>query len=188
MHDLVGSRSLRQHLLAIGLLLAASVTAPEWAWAQTANGAFPNGASAVSESYGDWAMNCTLRDGRKSCSLVHQQVDNRSNQRVVAVEINVRAADRAEGNVIVPFGLLFEPGVTIQLDDGAPSAPFKVRTCVPGGCTVPVTFEAKVLDAIRRATTLKINGAAADTEKPVSFSVPLKGFAPAYARAVALSK
>ena len=72
-------------------------------------------------------------------------------QRVVAVEINVRAADKADGNIIVPFGLVFEPGITIQLDDGAPSAPFKVRTC----------------------------------EKPVSFSVPLKGFAPAYARAVA---
>lgn len=188
MQDVTAWR-LRHDLLALSVLLTASVTtAQEPVRAQTANGAFPNGASAVSESYGDWAMNCTLRDGRKSCTLVHQQVDNRSNQRVVAVEINVRAADRADGNVIVPFGLLFEPGVTIQLDDSAQSAPFKVRTCVPGGCTVPVTFDGRVLDAIRRATTLKINGATADTEKPVSFSVPLKGFAPAYARAVALSK
>jgi invasion protein IalB len=149
------------------------------AFGQAANpaaGSLPGGATAISERYGDWGVNCTQQENAKSCVIAYQQVESRSGQRLLAIELGPRGADKAEGTIAVPFGLLFEPGIT-QIGEGPPCPAFRFRTCSANGCVVAVAFDAKVLDTIRKNSALKINGTAADANKPVSFTVSLKGFA-----------
>ena len=47
----------------------------------------PNGASSISETYGDWTVNCRLVDGQKQCLLLHAQGNSQTGQRVFAIEL-----------------------------------------------------------------------------------------------------
>ena len=71
---------------------------------------------------------------------------------------------------------------------GSPASPrASSNTCQAVGCLVPVTFDANVTPLLAAGTTLKIDAVAADTLQPVSFSIPLNGFAGALARTAELS-
>ncbi|MEP6565298.1 MAG: Invasion associated locus B family protein, partial [Mesorhizobium sp.] len=46
----------------------------------------PGGASALSETHGDWTVNCQITGTVKACSLSHQQFNKQTNQRLLAIE------------------------------------------------------------------------------------------------------
>ena len=48
----------------------------------------PGGASALSETHGDWTVNCQISGTNKVCSLSHQQFNKQSNQRLLAIELS----------------------------------------------------------------------------------------------------
>lgn len=147
----------------------------------------PGGASSVREEHGDWVVACGLPNGVVACSLTQQQTDNRSNQRVLAVELSGRdGGATAVGTIVMPFGLALDQGLTLQVDEGQPTT-VAFGTCVPAGCLAPVTFQAETLDALKAGTTLKLRVTAYDTRNPVDFTVSLSGFTEALNRTVELA-
>lgn len=165
----------------IGAAQAQTAAAPAAPAAQ-----LPNGANSVEETFGDWRVACLTRDNVKRCAISQEQANSQTRQRVLAIELG-GGADKLDGILVLPFGLVLDRGVTLQLDDQAAQAPLRFRTCLAVGCVVPVHFDGKFLAALRSGTSLKgkvgVEGAADQT-----FAISLKGFATALDRMMVLLK
>jgi len=148
----------------------------------------PGGATSVQEAHDDWTVLCGQKDGQKVCALSQQLLDKDSRQRVLVLELDTAASDRASGNLLLPFGLAVDREVTLQLDGSGMGTPLHFRTCVPNGCLVTLAFDAKIISELRKGTTLAIQAIAADGGKPVTFSVSLKGFSSGLDRTASLQK
>jgi invasion protein IalB len=152
-----------------------------------AAGALPGGANSLRESYNDWQVSCAVKDKNKQCAMSQRQA-RKDGKRVLAIELQPRG-DGLVGTLVLPFGLLLSNGVQFGIDDAKPEAealPF--RTCVPAGCLVPIAFDAGTVKALRAGNALKLIARSAGGDKPVQFSVSLKGFAGAADRIQALLK
>lgn len=147
----------------------------------------PGGASALSETHGDWTVNCQVTGTNKVCSLSHQQFNKQSGQRLLAIELTTKTGQDAAGTLALPFGLALANGVALEIDDKKLDGTLQFNTCQAVGCLVPVTFDADITPLLQNATTLKINAIAADTLQPISFTISLNGFGSALARTADLS-
>lgn len=145
----------------------------------------PGGATSLRETFDDWIVSCAVQGSGKRCSLSQEQV-NQNRQRVIAIELAPGENNSLNGVLVLPFGLLFEAGVTLQADDKPIGKPLKMRTCLPTGCLVPLQFDQAAAGALRAAAALKASAMPADGTNPVGFSVSLKGFSPALNRTVSL--
>jgi len=123
------------------LKLAQAATTPA---AGTAASTLPGGASSLQETYDDWQVVCGQQGGVKRCAMVQQQISKENRQRVLDIEL-WPAGDKLQGALMLPFGLALDQGVTLQVDDAAPGQPLHFRTCLPGGCVVPLSFDARGL-------------------------------------------
>jgi invasion protein IalB len=165
----------------------AAGAAPRIANTAAPTSALPGGASSLHETYQDWAVACIQQGAGKRCTMSQQQSDPQSHQRALAIELGGLSNDKADGILILPFGLALDNGVTLQIDDGAAGANLKFRTCLPSGCVVVISFDARTLAALRRSTALKVR-AMADSGGETTFSVSLKGFGSAFDRTAALAR
>lgn len=147
----------------------------------------PGGATSLQESYQDWSVVCAVPNGSKRCTMSQQQQNPQSRQRVLGIELSGLSSDHADGILLLPFGLSFDLGVTLQIDDGPVGSPLHFRTCLPVGCVVPISFDAKMLATLRRSATLAIR-ATADGASETSFAVSLKGFGTAFDRTLSLAR
>lgn len=164
---------------------AAAGTVLEPAAAASGPAQWPAGARSVSESYGDWTMNCTREDNRTDCVIIQSQGDRRTGKRLFSVELRVPKDGRTEGLILMPFGLQIEPGVTFKLDDRALGKGAPYSYCVADGCLVPISLPTLATDAMKTAQNLTVTAKKPDTEEPTVITVPLSGFAAAYARSAA---
>lgn len=146
----------------------------------------PGGASALSETHGDWTVNCQISGTTKTCSLSHQQFNKQTNQRLLAIELTSKTGDDATGTLALPFGLALAKGINLTIDDQKLDGSLQFNTCQVVGCLVPVAFDANVTPLLKAGTTLKIDAFAADTGQAVSFSIPLNGFSGALGRTAEL--
>jgi invasion protein IalB len=105
---------------------------------------------------------------------------------VLAVELQPRG-DRAEGLLVLPFGLAIDKGVSIKIGEAEIGPALRFKTCLPQGCIVPLSFDAKAMALLRKGTVLSL-GALGDGDQPVPFSISLGGFVPAFDRAATLAK
>lgn len=167
-----------------GLWLPIAAAMPAMAQTQAV---LPGGASSIEETFDAWTVNCSEQKGAKHCALSQQQVDQKSQQRMIAIELSAAPAGKVQGNLILPFGLALDQGVRLQIDTAAAASPLPIRTCVPIGCLVSLAFDAKFVAALRKGTSLKVN-AVADGGKAANFSISLKGFPAALDRTAALAK
>ena len=142
--------------------------------------------SQLSETYEDWSVACAEADGKKHCILSQQQF-HKSGQHVLTLELRPAENAGLAGSLALPFGLYLEKGVTLGVDEATGGKPTPFRTCLPIGCIVSLTFTEGTVALLRSGTALKIGAFASDTEKNVTFSVSLKGFAAALDRVLALS-
>ncbi|ACA19154.1 Invasion associated locus B family protein [Methylobacterium sp. 4-46] len=147
---------------------------------------WPPGASAVSEVYGDWTVSCSREGEARTCQVSQAQGDSQTGRRRFSIELRQPQNGRSEGVVLVPLGLQVEPGITFKLDDATlgKGAPF--TTCVTAGCIAPISFPTVATDAMRTAVALRVTGMKQNGEAE-TFTVPLSGFAAAFARMAALS-
>lgn len=153
----------------------------------TAKPQLPGGASALSETHGDWTVNCQVTGTNKVCSLSHQQFNKQSGQRLLAIELTTKTGQDSTGTLALPFGLALANGISLEIDDKKLDGTLQFNTCQAVGCLVPVTFDADTTPLLQNGTTLKINAIAADTMQPISFTISLNGFGSALARTADLS-
>jgi invasion protein IalB len=158
----------------------AATPAPAAAPAST----LPGGASSLQETYQDWQVACLQQGAGKRCAVSQQQTDAQSRQRVLAVELTA-AGDKAEGVMLLPFGLSLDKGVALQVDDGPVGQPLRIRTCLPAGCLLPLSFDARMVASLKRGTALKAK-VTTDDGRETTFTISLKGLAPALERTTAL--
>ncbi|MCJ2085902.1 invasion associated locus B family protein [Methylobacterium sp. E-005] len=161
--------------------------APAAAAAAPAHAAWPPGASMVTESYGDWSMTCTHPGETITCIIAQAQGDSQTGRRKFGIELQTPKDGRAEGIVMMPFGLSIEPGITFKLDEQTLGKGAPYTACGPDGCFVPISFPALALDGMRTAKTLFVIGHKSGSSDDATITVPLAGFTQALDRAVALS-
>ncbi|MBN8949099.1 MULTISPECIES: invasion associated locus B family protein [unclassified Rhizobium] len=155
----------------------------------TPNTRLPGGADALREVHGDWLLIGTVQTGeagpQKTCVIAQEQIHNDSRQRLLLIELRPQAG-RIKGTLILPFGLSFQKGVVLQVDDNsmAPAIPF--RTAVPMGCVVELDIDALRVALLKAGKILHVHAIVADTSSPIAFAISLNGFATALTRAEAV--
>lgn len=142
----------------------------------------------MQETHGDWRVVCAQPNGQKVCAFSTQLSDKDSRQLVIGVELRTSATDKAEGTLIMPFGLAVSKPVTLQVDDTGATMPMSFSTCAPIGCLVTLSFDAATVGALKKGTTLIVKATAAESGQEASFKIPLRGFSSALDRTAALSK
>ena len=150
--------------------------------------AWPNGASALSETYGNWTVNCSRDGDTTDCLVIQSQGDQRSGKRLFSIELHPPADGVSEGLILMPFGLQIEPGVTFKLDDEAlgKGAPFSY--CIADGCLVPISLPTLATDRMKTAQNLIVSATRKNATEPATVTLPLGGFAAAFARAAVLEQ
>jgi invasion protein IalB len=139
-----------------------------------------DGASSLSETHGDWVINCEVVKDTKQCRMSQQQFSaENNNQRLIAIEFLPEKDSVLNGTIAMPFGLDLAKAVTLAVDDDTTleSAPFS--TCYVVGCVVPLRLQASTADRFKTGTLLMLQATAVDTQQPIKFTVSLKGFASA---------
>lgn len=168
--------------------VAKPAVAPAAATPAVAKGpAWPPGATSVSESYGDWTVSCTRPNDQSLCIVVQSQGDSKTGQRKFGFELSTPKDGRAEGVILMPFGLAIEPGVTFKLDEQALGKGAPYSSCTSEGCMVPISFPTLATDGMRTAKVLTVTAQKPGGAEPATITVPLVGFPAAFDRAVALS-
>lgn len=152
-----------------------------------ARAVWPAGASSVTESYGDWSMTCTHPGEKITCIVAQSQGDSQTGRRKFGIELQTPKDGRAEGIVLMPFGLSIEPGISFKLDEQTLGKGAPYTACSTDGCFVPISFPTLALDGMRTAKKLFVIGHKAGSSDDATITVPLEGFAQAFDRAVALS-
>lgn len=170
----------------VGPLAATPVSADEQATTAAPASTLPGGAQAISETFQDWMMACVSPDSSKRCTISQQQADAKSGQRILAVELQPKG-DKVEGLMILPFGLLIDNGVTLKIGETSLGS-LRFKTCLPQGCIVPFSLDAKSLALMRAGTAPLSIAAFNDGRQPLTFSVSAKGFGPALDRAASLAQ
>lgn len=148
--------------------------------------ALPGGATSLQETHGDWVVGCAVQGAAKRCGVTQEQTNQQTRQRVLAVEL-APAGDRIEGILLLPFGLALDQGVALQIDEHAPGPTLRFRTCLPAGCVVPVSFDARQAAALRAGTALKAR-VTPDGSQPTTLSISLKGLGSALDRTAVLTR
>ena len=97
---------------------------------------------------------------------------------VIALVIEPEGGNTKLLRVTLPLGVALVPGARIVIDEKeAMTVPFVV--CLPqNGCMADYKADADLIEKLRNAQSLAIQ--AFDRGKPVSFTLPLTGFAKAY--------
>ncbi|MBT9290686.1 invasion associated locus B family protein [Prosthecodimorpha staleyi] len=153
--------------------------------AQAAAGAAPQ-PSSLQETYDDWLVVCrTLADAKRQCSMVQNQVDGKTKQRVLALEL-AAGPDRTTLTAVLPFGLDLAAGIVLASDDGGLRQVLRFRTCLPVGCVVPAVLDAKAVATLKKARLLLLT-TSMDNGQPLELKGSLKGFPAAYDRVLALT-
>lgn len=161
---------------------ATAQAAPAVSQPKPAAAALPNGASAINEVYGDWTVDCRITDGQKLCLLTQTQGDSRTNQRVFAIELRAPKDGKAEGTILMPFGVKLENGAVLKLDDKDLGQGLRFSTCVPSGCLLPISFPTAATDAMKAGKTLTAAALNLSSGEIISFNIVLNGFGPALER------
>jgi invasion protein IalB len=172
---------MKTRTLACALSLVTSLAAAQ------ENQRLPGDAGSLQEMHGDWRVACVLQNGRKVCALSQQQTDPKTHQLLLAIELNAPAIDRAEGTLILPFGLAVNRPITLQVENADAGPALHVRTCLPVGCLVTVVFDPSTVALLRKGATLSVN-ASDDAGQGAAFKISLNGFSSALDRTAALAK
>ena len=148
----------------------------------------PGGASSLSEMHGSWSVNCLVGDKGKTCGFAQTAGNPQTGSALAAMELAAPAANKAEGMLLMAFGLRLDAGVQLGIDGQPLGAARPFLTCISSGCLVPMAFEDVELSALKVGQKLDLTGIKVEDGKPVTVSLSLSGFTAAYDRTVELAK
>jgi invasion protein IalB len=135
--------------------------------------------------HGEWTVFAPLDTEtlhhEASCTISQVQLDEETRKRLLVIELCPRKG-RVTGSLLLPSGLMQEPGVVLQFEESEPAAARQFQTVLPRGCLVDLDFDEAMTVQLMSSRRLHVM-AIADTGEGVHFSIPLDGFASALARA-----
>lgn len=175
--------------LAVLLGLAAPVQAQDQAAAQPAEAPIPfaGGATAISETHGDWTLVCGTREQQRTCVISQSLANEQTGQRIVSLEIEPKANGELSGSLVLPFGLKLSEGIKTHVDAVPVGGARPFEVCYDYGCVATFTLDAGSADLLKRGTDLNLIGIVADSGQNVTLSVPLGGISSALARSLTLT-
>lgn len=139
-----------------------------------------------------WNLRCAIpkdSDGTEErCEIFQRLSVKESGKRLVEVAIGPADANAepdengvvpaAKGVVILPLGIMLQPGVVLQIDEGQVYR-FNARTCVPNGCIANIDLPTAMVDEMKQGKTAKIMFIVANGQK-AAVPLVLDGFSAAY--------
>ena len=136
-------------------------------------------------SQAEWTKVCG-KDGGSGTDICYTTRDFVSDQGqpvlAVAVYEMKNAAQKQEVRVVrylLPLGLLLQPGIRFNIDSQA-ATPGRFAVCFPNGCFAEAGgVDASVVAAMKKGTTLNV-AVQNQTQREVTFAVPLAGFGKAF--------
>ena len=136
-------------------------------------------------SQADWTKVCGKDQGSGTdiCYTTRDFVSDQG-QPVLAVAVYEmkNAAQKQEVRVIrylLPLGLLLQPGIRFNVDGQTPTAG-RFAVCFPNGCFAEAGgVDAGVVAGMKKGTTLNVS-VQNQTQREVTFAVPLAGFGKAF--------
>jgi invasion protein IalB len=145
-----------------------------------------NGQQHMQMIFSPWARYCAKGPTGQSSEIRAKEVcftaadgHLRSDQKlVIALLIEPEGGDTKLLRVTLPLGVALVPGARIVIDEKeAMTAPYVV--CLPkNGCMADYKADADLIEKLKKGRTLAIQ--AFDKGRPISFTLPLTGFAKAY--------
>jgi invasion protein IalB len=99
-----------------------------------------------------WQKRCADKKSEeaKKCEIFQRLAIKKSDMRVAEFAIGFpEKKDTARGVVVLPLGILLEPGVAMKIDDGKPFV-FKARYCVNAGCFSYINLDKSILDSMKK--------------------------------------
>lgn len=171
-------------ILTLGLLMTPALAVAQ----EAASPGLPGDAQSLNEEHGDWTVSCRVGQAEKLCVMSQTLADSDSGRPVLSLELAIPASDRAEGMLLLPFGLRLAAGASFKVDGASLSENRPFLTCVATGCLVPVIFEAAQLGVLRAGTELVIAGVSAGSGEPIELKVSLSGFSRAADRSLELGR
>ena len=145
-----------------------------------------NGQSPVQVIFSHWARYCTKGLAEQSSEMKAREVcftaadgHLKSGQKlVIALLIEPVGSDAKLLRVTLPLGVALVPGARIVIDEKeAMTAPFVA--CLPkNGCMADYKADADLIEKLKKGRSLAIQ--AFDKGRPISFTLPLLGFAQAH--------
>lgn len=170
----------------ISVLLAATLAMPLVAQ-DTATSQFPTGdevrdqQNAVVARYDGWELRCP--DDADGCRLVARGLDAGGNE-----VVNIAMQALPEGNsaamgvtIVTPLLTLLPRGVTVRIDDKAPSG-FPFSWCDVQGCYARYGLTADEVQGLRDGTGIKVAiFAVTNQSDPIEATISLAGFTAAAA-------
>jgi len=172
-------------LLTATLFIAAAMIPQVSVSAQDAP-SLPSGATSLQEIFEDWWVAYHVVEMSTLCFISQQQTQN--GQRFLTIELHIGSNETVTGGLVLPFGLLLEAGLSLQVDNQPALPVLRFRTCLSVGCVVPLALDAATLCNMRTGTALKIIGKDSKTNEDVPFTVSLDGFSAALDRVGVLSR
>lgn len=149
----------------------------------------PNGASSITETFGDWTVNCAVDGAQKACAMSQAQGNQQTGQQIFAIELYGTTNGNGSGILVLPFGLDVQTPVKLSVGEEALGEDASFTTCMPGGCVVPVSFSQTQLDALKRGTTASVIARSASAGGPeAEFTISLSGFTAAANRVDQLAR
>jgi invasion protein IalB len=161
---------------------APAAGAPQGGMAQQQTG--PQTVNVKSEpSQTDWTKVCG-KDQASATDVCYTTRDFVSDQGQPVLAVAVYDMKNAQQNVrvvryLLPLGLLLQPGIRFTID-GQQGTAGKFAVCFPNGCFAEAGgVSADLVNAMKKGTTLNVS-VQNQTQREVTFAVPLAGFGKAF--------
>ena len=151
------------------------------------------GPSAFSETYGNWTVRCAVGqaqegepgegegEGIRQCAMEQRFIwqDGDSGQRRPLLTVVLTPASAGGGMdavVVAPFGLLFEPGLRLRVDENPDGTRLEFHTCLPDGCVARGSLDRDMIDSFRAGKVLHVEAEPAAGGDPFRLEGSLDGF------------
>jgi len=142
----------------------------------------PKGPTTLREEYGSWQVICAAKDQATRCVMQQIQIDAKSQQRVLTIELARTGNGTLSGGMVMLFGLALQKGVSLGFAKGEPLQVSQFSTCLPAACIVPLEFGEEAIAALRKNASIEISATANSDKSPIKFLVSLEGFSAALDR------
>jgi invasion protein IalB len=129
----------------------------------------------------DWTKVCGKDQNNNSeiCYTTRDFVSDQG-QPVLAVAVYDVKGPQAQRimRLLMPLGLLLQPGIRFAVDQGQ-ATPGKYAICFPNGCFAEAPVNADFITTLKKGTNLNVS-VQNQTGREVTFAVPAAGFAKAF--------